>query len=301
VLNKEEKVTVPGRLKMLWNKVSKDNLGVLAAIVAWNTLTSLVPIVIGLVAISGFILKGNSSMQHSVVKHLSSALKGVLSPADLNHMVQTTVNHPGLLGIIGLIGVLWGGSNIGGAISTAFQAVFETAGRNFIKEKLLDIGMIIVMTILMIVIIVGTTAGSIVNRFASNFPLSGATTFVVGVAISIVAGFLLFSAIYLAFPNAKPRLKFSNVWRGALVAAVLFEALTFIWPLYAKFAHFNRYGAVLFPILVLTAWIYFFSVILVVGAEFVAIPALEEANRQHEEIGPEPQATTPQHKVLRQV
>lgn len=294
-------MTFVGRLKMLWNKISKDNLGVLAAIVAWNTLTSLVPIVIGLIAISGFILRGNPSMQHSVVKHLSSALKGVLSPADLNHMVQTTVNHPGFLGIIGLIGVLWGGSNIGGAISTVFQAIFETGGRNFIKEKLLDIGMIIVMTILMIVIVVGTTAGSIVNRLVSNFPLSGATTFFVGVAISTLAGFILFSAIYLAFPNVNPRLKFSNVWRGALVAAVLFEVLTFVWPLYAKFAHFNRYGAVLFPILVLTAWIYFFSVILIVGAEFVAIPALEEANRQREQIGPEPQGTTPQHKVLRKV
>jgi membrane protein len=288
-----------GRLKMLWKKISKDNLGVLAAIVAWNTLSSLVPIVIGLIAISGYVLRGNASTQRSIVTHLSAALKGVLSPADLNHMVHTTVNHPGLLGIIGLVGVLWGGSNVGGAISTVFQAVFETGGRNFIKEKLIDIGMIIVMTILLIVIVIGTTAGSFINRLVSNFPLSGATTFVIGVAISIIAGFILFSAIYLAFPNVKPRLKFSNVWRGALVAAVLFEVLSFVWPLYAKFAHFNRYGAVLFPILVLTAWIYFFSVILVIGAEFVAIPALEEANREDTPIGPEPQAITPQHKVLR--
>jgi uncharacterized BrkB/YihY/UPF0761 family membrane protein len=50
------------RLKTLWNKISKDNVGTLAAIVAWNTLTSLVPIVIGLIAISGFILRGSPSM-----------------------------------------------------------------------------------------------------------------------------------------------------------------------------------------------------------------------------------------------
>jgi YihY family inner membrane protein len=288
------------RLKTLWNKVSKDNVGTLAAIVAWNTLTSLVPIVIGLIAISGFILRGSPSMQHSVVTHLSAALKGVLTPADLNRMVHTTVNHAGLLGIIGFLGILWGGSNVGGAISTVFQAIFETGGRNFVKEKLLDVGMIIAMTVLMIVIVVGTTAGSIVHNLASNFPLSSVTTFVIGVAISTLAAFLLFAAIYLAFPNAQPRLTFPKVWRGALPAAVLFEALTFVWPLYAKFAHFNRYGAVLFPILVLTAWIYFFSVILVIGAEFVAIPALEQANRENVPIGPKTQGTVPQHEVLRQ-
>jgi membrane protein len=284
---------------MLWNKFSKDNLGTLAAIVAWNTLTSLVPIVIGLIAISGFILRGNPSLQHSVVTHLSSALRGVLTPADLNRMVKTTITHSGLLGILGFLGILWGGSNIGGAISTVFQAIFETGGRNFIKEKLLDIGMIIVMTILMIVIVVGTTAASVIHSIAANFPLSGVTTFVIVVLISTLAGFILFATIYMVFPNAKPRLKFSNVWRGALAAAVLFELLSFVWPLYARFAHFNRFGAVLFPILVLTAWIYFFSLILVIGAEFVAIPALEEANKESVPVGPKPQGIVPEHEVLR--
>jgi YihY family inner membrane protein len=289
------------RLKTLWNKISKDNIGVLASIVGWNTLTSLVPIVIGLLAISGLILRGNSSMQQSVVTHLSVVLKGVLSPAELNRMVQTSIHHSGLLGIIGFLGILWGGTNVGGAISTVFQATFETGGRNFLKEKLLDVGMIIIITILMIVIVVGTTAGSLVDQLASNFPLSNGVTFVIGIGISILAAFILFAAIYLAFPNVQPRFTLSKVWRGALPAAILFQALTLVWPLYAKFAHFNRYGAVLFAILVLTAWIYFFSLILVIGAEFVAIPALEQANQEKIPIGPETQAIVPQHEVLRKV
>ena len=161
--------------------------------------------------------------------------------------------------------------------------------------------MIIIITILMIVIVVGTTAGSLVDQLASNFPLSNGVTFVIGIGISILAAFILFAAIYLAFPNVQPRFTLSKVWRGALPAAILFQALTLVWPLYAKFAHFNRYGAVLFAILVLTAWIYFFSLILVIGAEFVAIPALEQANQEKIPIGPETQAIVPQHEVLRKV
>jgi membrane protein len=288
------------KIKPYLDKVMKDNVGLLASIIAWNALTSLIPIMVGLIAISGFILRGNASLQHSVVVHLSAALQGVFTPGDLNSMVHTATRHSGLLGVIGIIGVLWGGSNVGGAISTAFQPVFETGGRNFIKEKLLDIGMIFVITILLVIIVGASTYAAVVNRIASGFPLSGASSQIIGSLISLAAGFILFSAIYSAFPNTEHRLQIRHVWVGAAVAAILFDALNFIWPIYAHFAHFSRYGAVLVPLLVLTAWLYFFSMILIVGAECVAIATLREANRAKVEIGPKPQNVVPQHTVLRE-
>ncbi|HEX6509430.1 MAG TPA: YihY/virulence factor BrkB family protein [Chloroflexota bacterium] len=280
-------------------KVRKDNIGALAAIVSWNALTSVIPIMVSLLAISGFLLRGNPSAQHTVVTHLSQALKGVVTPADLNSFVDITVRHAGLLGLIGLLGALWGGSNVGGAISTAFQPVFEVKGRMFVLEKLIDIVMIVVIAVMMIVIVVGTTAGTVVDRLIAGFPFSGLATTVVGTLISVLAAFLLFGAIYVVFPNIEHRFRFKNVQWGALAAAILFVALTYIWPLYAHFAHFGRYGAVLFPILLLTAWIYLFSVILLVGAEVVAIGALQSARQEKQAIGPAPDGTVPQHVVLR--
>jgi YihY family inner membrane protein len=286
-------------IKVIFIKWSEDNVGSLAAIVAWNTLTSMVSIVVGLLVISGFVLRADPSAQQSVINHLSQGMRGVLTPNDLQTLVSATVNHAGLLGIIGLVGVLWGGSNIGGAISTAFQAVFEVRSRNFIVEKLVDIGMIFVMTALLVIVVFATAAGSVVEKLFSGFPLSGPATYIIGTAISLFVAFLLFAAIYLAFPHAKPRFKLGNVWKGALTAAILFEVLSYVWPSYAHFAHFSRYGGVLFPILVLTAWIYFFSVILLVGAEIVAIGAIREARSRGQPVSPEPQDTVPQHEVLR--
>src|SRR5436305_11698283 len=104
-------------IKRIYRKVTKDNIGVLASIVAWNVLTALVPITVGLIALSGLALKGNPSAHHSVVSHLSSALQGVLKPSELQNLVKTSTQHTGLLGLIGFVGVLWGGSSIGGAIS----------------------------------------------------------------------------------------------------------------------------------------------------------------------------------------
>jgi YihY family inner membrane protein len=286
-------------VKTFIKKWGKDNVGVLASVIAWNTLTSLVAILVGLIAITGFVLHGNPSAEKSVADHLSSALHDVLTPKDLHTLVKASIQHTGLLGIVAFVGILWGASNVGGAISTAFQAIFETSGRNFIKEKLLDIVMIFVMAILMMVIIAGTTAGALVTKLFHDFPLSNGMSFVVGVVIGVVAAFLMFSAIYLAFPHVKVRFRLGNVWKGSLAAAILFTALSLIWPLYAHFAHFSRYGAVLFPILLLTAWLYFFALIVCIGAELVAIGALHEAKKEDAEVGPEPQSTVPQHGVLR--
>lgn len=281
-------------IKAFIEKYLKDNVGMLASVVAWTLLTSIAPIVAGLVAISGLLLRSQSAQQQ-VVNHLTQALAGALTQKDVESLVHVATQHTGLLGIIGFLGILWGGSNVGGAISTVFQPIFQTGGRNFIKEKLIDIGMIFVFTALMLIILVTTTAGSIITRLFPSTPVSGALTFIVGTLISLLAGFLLFSVIYMVFPNANPRLKFNNIWPGAAIAAVLFQILTYIFPLYANFSHFKSYGAVIFPILVLTAWIYFFSMILLIGAEFVSLGVLREAEKKGEPVGPAADGTVPQH------
>ena len=84
------------------------------------------------------------------------------------------------------------------------------------------------------------------------------------------------------------------MWPGALVAAVLFEILTYIFPLYKTFAHFTKYGAMLGALLLLAAWIYFFALIMIIGAEIVAFQALRDAKREGKQIGPVPNDSVPQ-------
>jgi membrane protein len=285
-------------LELFLKKVMKDNITFLASAVSWTLLTSIVPIVAGLVGISSLFLR-DPATQQSVINHLSYALQGALQPQDITQMVKTTIQHRGVFGIIGIVGFLWGGMNVGGAFSTVFQPIFEVNGRDFLKEKLLDVCMIFVFVALMIVIIVSTTAGALITRLFPTAPIPGGTAFLIGTPISLAAAFLLFAILYLVFPNPKPRFKLTNVWSGALVAAVLFQILSFIWPLYTQLGHFSRYSAVIAPLVVLGAWIYFFSLILMVGAEIVAFQAIREANRMGQAVGPQPQNFVPSHTMMR--
>lgn len=285
-------------LKSFLEKVLKDNIGMLASVVAWTLLTSMIPIVAGLVAISALFLR-DPNAQQTVISHLSRALAGAFQPSEIQGVVRTATQHSGVLGIVGFLGVLWGGSNVGGAISTVFQPIFQVKGRNFFEEKLIDIGMIFVFTALMLIIILGTTAGALLDRLFSGFHLPGVVAFTAGTIVALLAAFLLFAVIYTVFPNTEPRFKLENVWPGAGIAAVLFEALTYIFPLYTKISHFQHYASVFATLLLLTAWIYFFSLVLIIGAEFVSFQALREAKRVGEPIGPAPDGTVPQRADFR--
>jgi membrane protein len=284
-------------VKAFIEKIGKDNIGMLAAFVSWSVLTSIVPIIVGLIAISGLFLRSPSA-QASVVSHIEAATQHTFNRAEIMSLVHLSTEHTGLLGLVGFLGILWGGSNAGGSISTAFQAIFETTGRSFIKEKLIDIGMIFVFTALMLVIVAGSAAGSIITSLVKGVPVPGLVEFI-GLAISLISAFILYMAIYLVFPNIKPPFKFGNVWKGAAVSAVLFTLLSLIWPIYAHYQNFGKYGQLLSAMLLLTAWIYFFSLITMVGAEVAAFAAIQEAHDEGKEVGPAPQESVPQHEVLR--
>jgi len=286
-------------LNLFIHKVMQDNITFLASAVAWSLLTSVVPVLVGLVALSSAFLHDPAG-QRAVVDHLSGMLQGTLKPGEIRQLVTASTRHGGVLALGGIVGILWGGSNVGGAFSTVFQPIFEVNGRDFHKEKLLDLGMIFVFVALMLIIVVATTAGALLTRLFPNAPIPDERAFLIGTAISLGAAFLLFVVLYMVFPNAQPRFGLGDVWRGALVAAVLFQILSFIWPLYTHVGHFSRYGAVIAPMIILAAWIYFFSLILMVGAEIVAFRAIREANRTGRPIGPQPGNFVPSHTMMRE-
>jgi YihY family inner membrane protein len=275
------------------DKIQKDNVTMLASVVSWGVLSSVIPILVAIVAVSSLVLR-DTARQRVLIQKLSQLLQHSLTQGDLRLLVHVAVRHTGLLSILGIVGIAWGASNVGGAVSTVFQPIFQVRGRPILREKVIDIAMILVFTVLMLVTITATTGGALLDRALSSAPVPAATSFAIGTVISLLAGLLLFSALYSVFPNVEPRFKRGHVWKGAVVAALLFQVLSYVWPLYAVLFHPQRYGALFAPIVVLGVWIYFFSLILVLGAEIVAFGCLSEAGRAGEAVGPAPDGTVPQ-------
>ena len=114
----------------------------------------------------------------------------------------------------------------------------------------------------MLIVLAGSLATAFLSDLLGGHPLPGAIQVLMGVAVGYTASLALFSTVYLVFPNINFRFKWRFVWVGSVPAAAALVLVSFMWPLYVQISHFSKYSAFLFSILVLTAWIYFFSLIL---------------------------------------
>jgi membrane protein len=86
---------------------------------------------------------------------------------------------------------------------------------------------------------------------------------------------LLFFLIYQVVPNR--RMYPAEVWRGALVAAILFEAVNAAFPAYAgRFMSHPWFGQALLVFGILAFWFWVVSLIFMLGAELNSFLALQQ-------------------------
>src|SRR5207253_11284593 len=95
---------------------------------------------------------------------------------------------------------------------------------------------------------------------------SGVAALILQAIIGLIAGFVLFLSIYFIIPHR--RQQFKKVWPGALVAGVLFEAITLLFPLYLEINKgINQYGKTFELFFMLMTFFFFLGLITMIGVE----------------------------------
>jgi len=270
--------TVPGRVIQ---KFLGDQAPNWAALIAWNALFAMFPIVIFASSLLGYALRMFGAANDAVYKTIFSVIPGdPKQQAELFNAVYGVKSQSGVLFLVGLVGLLWGGSALFGAIEQAFAVIYHTKPRDFIRQRLIAFGMVFLFTIL-VGIAVATSALLPALKHIPNIPeflYSGAAAFILQVLVGITAGFLLFGTIYFVIPNRKQH--FGKIIPGALVAAVLFELITLVFPLYISLNKgLNQYGATFGLFFLLMTFFFFLGLITMVGVEVNSVLYPEEVER----------------------
>ena len=185
-------------------------------------------------------------------------------PADARTTLIGTLDvvrqHSGLLGVIGIVGLLWSGSSLFVSMEFALGRMVGARQRDFLRQRAMTLLMTIVFVVAIVATIFVNSALSVVNGVAVLGPIAG---------LLVWAAFM--AAVYRLVPNRTYRLK--EMWPGILLAATLMELLTLLWPLYTNLAHgFSTYGQTFALFFVLATWLYFL-------AQFILLGAV--ANRMH--------------------
>ncbi|MBO0681770.1 MAG: YihY/virulence factor BrkB family protein [Candidatus Dormibacteraeota bacterium] len=242
----------PSRLVKAYGQSHAGNY---AAGLAFNGFMTMFPLILGLLSIVGIVIHDQAMearMEHLVI--------GVFPP-DAHQQVAGVLRgvkqHVGLLGLISLAGLIWGGTSFFAAVEFALTQIFGTRQRGMLRQRAMGAVMMLVLLAALLL-----TAGANV-LVGSGLPFGKVGGFVAGAAVLIV----LLAVVYRHVPNRSFRT--SQVWPGAVIAGVLIEAVSLMFPIYARISHgFNTYGQQFALFFLLATWLYLLSQLLLFGAVF---------------------------------
>jgi membrane protein len=142
----------------------------------------------------------------------------------------------------------------------------------FIRKRLLSFGLVIALGALLIASLMATTA---VQLFGAAFADWMASTWAdrsLGLAnfvLSFLLIALLFAVMYKYMPDVV--VAWRDVWVGALVTSLLFAVGKYLIGLYLSNSRLNTFYGAAGSFAIILVWIYFSSMIVLLGAEFVQI------------------------------
>ena len=195
-------------------------------------------------------------------------------------VIDAAIESRGSMTIIGFAFLLWSGLGIFSALSSGISRVFDNAPpRPFLKDKLLGLFLMAITGVLAIgSLVIGIVTG-ILQRAAedvlANVPGGETAVWLIGLLVPILLIFLAFWIIYKVVPN-RP-VTWGEVLPGAVVAALLWTVLRFGFTWYAtSVANYDSAFGPISTAITLLVFLYFASVIVLLGAEFARASVIED-------------------------
>ncbi len=246
------KRSLPGRLAIAYGESKAANY---ASGLALNAFLTMFPLILGLLTIVGLLVQSPA-----LETRLQEAIIGIFPPdahAQLTQAFKGIKHNVGLLGIISILGLIWSGTGLFAAMEFALGQVFGTGQRNMFRQRLMGL---VMMVVFMTAILLAAGANGLAG---SSLPLAPVSGFILGSLIMVA----LLLMIYRYVPNRS--FPFSEVWQGALLAGLLIEVLSLVFPIYGRLSHgFNTYGQQFALFFLLATWLFFLCQLLLLGAVF---------------------------------
>ena len=271
--------TFPGRVVV---KFYRDDGPNWATVIAWNMLSSILPIALALAATAGFALSLVGVQQDFVARVVLDLL-----PTDASARQQAIAaiagiqERRGLLAVLALLGFLWIASNLFGAMEAAFDRAFDAPLRPFPLQKLMALALMLIVSVLALLAVGSVLVLPLVAELTDTPALvrSSEGARLIQAALGVTSAFVLYFLIYLVVPNR--RMDVRETWPGALFAGVAFELLSLIFPVYIGLQPtINQYGRTFALLFVLLAYFFLLGIITMLGAEVNSVVALERSRRE---------------------
>jgi membrane protein len=257
-------------VKRTYKRVWDDNVGIVAAGVAFYGFFALLSL-LGLIVIAyGFVAKPITVVDHmrALTDVLPSDVASVIGD-QLMTAVRSSEQSKGIAILIAFVVATYGGTNGAAAVITALNIAYEEKEkRGLLSFYLLAVFMTLGALVIALCALAGTAALAYLERLlpqASPIVVIGGR--LAGYVILTLIGALIASILY-RFGPSREKAKWKWITPGSLFVAVMWLLLTVAFGFYVS--HFTNYHAnygSLGAVVALLTWLYLSAYAFVIGAE----------------------------------
>ena len=242
--------------KQVYEEFKAENVTFMAAAITYQAFVSLIPLLVLLFFLLALV--GDQALAQRVVQMTRSFL-----PTQAQQFLKQAIAGSSVspsASIIGIVTLVWGAFRIFKGLDTAFSEIFDTEDDNSFVDKLKDSAVVFVaLTLALVGAVVATWAFS-----ALPIPFMG----ILSPVLLVVGLCIAFFPMYYLFPDLD--LKPTDVLPGVVVGAVGWAALQALFQVYLALTG-GAGGGVVGAVLLLLTWLYFSSLILLLGAVVNAV------------------------------
>jgi YihY family inner membrane protein len=260
-------------------EAKEQNITFLAASTAYYAFVSLIPLLLLAFVVVTFVAGDEIARQ---VVNRASGLLTATGQEQLQGFITDPTGGGGTT-VIGLVVLAWSAIKVFRGFDEAFSAIYATDGEAGIVDQLKDA--LLVLTAIGVGVVVLVLAGAATSLF-SRFPFVG----VLSTLIQLVALVPVFLPLYVVFPDVDVSIR--EALPGAVLVTVGWTILQVLFRVYAS-ASSTGPSQFLGTALLLVTWLYFASILVLLGA----VVNIVLANRgSYAERTEEPEATRIERK-----
>ncbi|HWL61789.1 MAG TPA: YihY/virulence factor BrkB family protein [Steroidobacteraceae bacterium] len=259
-----------------------------AGALAYCTLFSLAPLVIILVAIVGAVY-GEEAASGEISAGIGDLIGPQAAAAVEGAVRRSRPQEAGILPtLMGIGALLFGATTVFAQMQGSLNEFWGVRAKparsgvlTFIIVRLLSLGMVLIIGFLLLTSFAISVAITSVLEYARHWvPVPEAVAAGADLSVSLFISTLLFGLLYRVLPDVQ--LRWADVWRGALVTALLFVLGQYLISLYlTHIATTSTYGAAGSLVLVLL-WVYYSTLILLFGTALTRVTVM----RRHGQVTP---------------
>lgn len=261
-----------------YDEWSADGAPRMAAALACDTTLSLAPRLRVIIAVAG-IAFGADAVRGELVAQIGRGTGGDSALAIEDLLANARRPARGLIAsAIGIVMLLLGASGVVAEFESALNTIWKMAPatdswRRLFVNRVAWLAMLLAIGLLRLVSLVLSTAVAAAGRYAGSFlPGSEAVCMLAEMIASFAVVTALFATLFTFLPNAPVR--WSDVWLGAAITAVLFNLGKLLIGLYLGRSSIGSACGAAGSLVVVLVWIYYAAQILFFGAELTHVHAV---------------------------